>query len=77
MNAIVPTITSNTQEYSRTVERMNGSKVDFCTFKSDKALIIGITSPNEGQTEEVLLSAQEAKVLLDHLLDALTQRALA
>lgn len=70
-------ITSNQDEHSLTVARSNGIHLDFCAFRSDKALIIGAVDVDGNPLQEVILSAQETRALLDHLLDARTQAALA
>jgi hypothetical protein len=70
-------ITSNNDEHSLTINRENGVRLDFCAYRSDKALIIGATDGNGEPLQEVLLSAAESSMLLDHLLDARTQQALA
>lgn len=71
------TITSNSSEHSMTVTRSNGVRIDFCAYRDDKALIIGAVDANGNPLQEVLLSAHESSLLLDHLLDARTQLALA
>lgn len=74
---VSPVVTSNPSEYSRTVERKNGSRVHFCAYRSDKVLIIGVASPSGDDYQEIVLSTEESNALLDHLLDARTQQALA
>jgi hypothetical protein len=70
-------VTSNADEHSLTVNRENGVKLDFCAYRSDKALIIGATDGDGNPLQEVMLSAQESSFLLDHLLDSQTQAALS
>ena len=66
-------IISNSDEYSRTVKRSDGSNLDLCAFRSDCELIISLTSADGESVQDITLSAQEAGVLLDHLLDMKTQ----
>lgn len=66
-------LTNNHDEYSRTVVRSNGSKLDFCAYRSDKSLIIGVSHADGEEYQNITLSAQEVEQLLYHLTDAKTQ----
>lgn len=67
-------IISNSDEYSRTVKRSDGSNLDLCAFRSDRELIIGITNDNGENYQNITLSAQEVEQLLYHLIDPRTQQ---
>ena len=71
------TLTSTDYEHSVTVERENGERVDFCVFKLEKKFTVGISAADGEHLASVMLSPEEAKILLDHLLDARTQSALS
>ncbi len=69
--------TTNDFEHSVTVERADGSKVDFCAFPTMHDFAIGITRPDGRCQQQIILSPEETSSLLDHLLDGRTQSALS
>ena len=66
-------IISNQDEYSRTVKRQDGGILDLCAYRSDKALIIGLSNRDGEEQQNITLSAQEVEQLLYHLTDPRTQ----
>lgn len=66
-------ITNNSDEYSKTITRSDGSRVDFCTFKGERDLTIGITFGEGDIYREITLTPAEIYSMLTHLNDPITQ----
>lgn len=60
-------ITSNSDEYSKTITRPDGSRVDFVAFRKDHDLTIGVTHGEGDVFTEITLSPAEVYQMLAHL----------
>lgn len=66
----------NDSEYSRSIERPDGMRLDICAFRDDKQLVIAVVNEDEVHVEEIAFSLEELEVLKQHLADTETQKIL-
>jgi len=69
-------ITNNSDEYSKTITRPDGSRVDFVAFKGERDLTIGLTFGEGDIYREITLTPSEVHQMMTHLNDPQTQSIL-
>lgn len=70
-------IINNACEYSRSIQRSDGNKLDICAFKKEKELVLAIVNEEDIHVQEIVLSQEELAVLLLHLNDPIVQEILS
>lgn len=74
---IIAKVTSNPDEYSRTITRADGNRLDVCAMRSSRELVVAVVNDDAIPVEEVAFSPDEVEVLKEHLADPETQAILA
>lgn len=69
-------LTNNRDEYSRTIARSDGNRLDICCFKHSREFVVAIVNEEDVYVEEIAFSAEELTVLKEHLQDPITQSIL-
>jgi hypothetical protein len=65
-------IIDNRDEYSRSIERPNHTRLDICAFRKERELVIAIVDENEKHVEEIAFSPEELEILKQHISDPVT-----
>lgn len=76
MSSNPPFLVDNHDEYSRTVLRANGDRLDICAMRLSREFLIALVNDENVPVEEIVLSAHERTVLIQHLQDPITRTIL-
>jgi len=63
-------------EYSRSITRPGGMRLDVCAFRKDHQLVIAVVDEDDVHVEEIVFSSEELQMLKEHLNDPITQSIL-
>jgi len=63
-------------EYSRSITRPDGMRLDVCAFRKEHQLVIAVVDEVDVHVEEIVFSSEELKMLKDHLNDPIAQAIL-
>jgi hypothetical protein len=56
-------------EYSRSIARADGTRLDICCFLKDRQIAIAVVDEDDMHVEEIVFSSEELAVLKHHLND--------
>lgn len=66
----------NDSEYSVSIDRPDGNRLDICAFKKERELVVAIVNEDEVHVQEIAFSPEELEILKQHLIDPITQSIL-
>ena len=69
-------LVDNHDEYSRTVLRPDGTRLDICAMRLSREFVVALVNDENVPVEEIVLTAHERAVLAQHMSDPITQTIL-